>query len=115
MTPGTADIPLDGLNLEWFDKTAVDIREGRFKFSPARQKLIPKPNKAGEVIPLLMVGLAYPREKIVQKALQVLMNAIFDPHFSKTSYGFRPGRSSVAFVFILIKMQSIVVQLSQAI
>lgn len=92
MTPGTEDITLDGINLEWFDKTAVDILEGRFKFSPARQILIPKPNKPGEVRPLL---IANPREKIVQKALQVLMNTIFDPHFSKTSYGFRPGRSLI--------------------
>lgn len=92
MTPGTEDITLDGINLGWFDKTAKDILEGRFKFSPARQILIPKPNKPGEFRPLL---IASPREKIVQKALQVLMNAIFDPHFSKSSYGFRPGRSLV--------------------
>lgn len=92
MTPGTEDITLDSINLDWFNKTAVDIREGRFKFSPARQLLIPKPNKPGELRPLL---IANPREKIVQKALQVLMNAIFEPHFSKTSYGFRPGRSLI--------------------
>ncbi|KAG6887545.1 hypothetical protein C0995_014530 [Termitomyces sp. Mi166 len=79
MTPGTEDITLDGLNLEWFNKTAIDIREGRFKFSPARQNLIPKPNKPGEFRPLL---IANPREKIIQKALQVLLNAIFDPHFN---------------------------------
>jgi retron-type reverse transcriptase len=92
MTPGTEDITLDGINIEWFDRTAVNILEGRFKFSPARQILIPKPNKPGEFRPLL---IANPREKIVQKALQVLMNAIFDPHFSKSSFGFRPGRSLV--------------------
>lgn len=92
MTPGTEDITLDGINVKWFDQTAVDILEGRFKFSPARQILIPKPNKPGEFRPLL---IANPREKIVQKALQVLMNAIFDPHFSKSSFGFRPGRSLV--------------------
>ena len=92
MTPGTENTTLDGINLEWFYKTATDIKEGRFKFSPARQTLIPKPNKPGEYRPLL---IASPREKIVQKALQVLLNAIFDPHFSKSSFGFRPGRSLV--------------------
>lgn len=92
MTPGTEDIKIDGINLEWFDKAAVDIREGRFKFKHARQILIPKPNKSGEFRPLL---IASPREKIVQKALQVLMNAIFEPHFSKSSFGFRPGRSLI--------------------
>ena len=92
MIPGTEDITLDGINLEWFDKAAVDIREGRFKFKPARQILIPKPNKSGEFRPLL---IASPREKIVQKALQVILNAIFDPHFSKFSFGFRPGLSLI--------------------
>jgi group II intron reverse transcriptase/maturase len=92
MTPGTEDITLDGINLEWFDKTTIDILEGRFKFSPARLIQNPKPNKPGEFRPLL---IANPREKIVQKALQVLMNAIFDPHFSKSSCGFRPGRSLI--------------------
>jgi group II intron reverse transcriptase/maturase len=92
MTPGTENITLDGLNLEWFDKTAIDLREGRFKFSPARQVLIPKPKKPGEFRALL---IANPREKIVQKALQVIMNAIFEPHFSKSSFGFRPGQSLI--------------------
>lgn len=92
MTAGTDKITLDGINIEWFDKTAKDILEGRYRFSPARQILIPKPNKPGEYRPLL---LANPREKIVQKALQVLLNTIFDPHFSKSSFGFRPGRSLV--------------------
>ena len=34
------DTTLDGLNTEWFDKTAKDLIEGRFKFTPARQILI---------------------------------------------------------------------------
>ncbi|KAG6866783.1 hypothetical protein C0993_007396, partial [Termitomyces sp. T159_Od127] len=92
LTPGTENTTLDGINSEWFDRTAVDVLEGRFKFSPARQILIPKPNKPGEFRSIL---IASPREKIVQKALQVLMNAIFDPHFSNSSFGFRPGRSLV--------------------
>ena len=100
MTPGTEDITLDGINVKWFDRTAVDILEGRFKFSPARQILIPKPNKPGEFRPLL---IANPRDKIVQKALQVLINATFDPHFSKSSFGFRPGRSLVNALNIIHK------------
>jgi group II intron reverse transcriptase/maturase len=92
MTPGTKPITLDGISIAWFDKTETDIKEGRFKFSPARQVLIPKPRKPGEFRQLL---IANPREKIVQKALQVILTAIFDPHFSKTSFGFRPGLSYV--------------------
>jgi hypothetical protein len=102
MTPVTENITLDGINLEWFNITATEIQEGRFKFSPARQILIPKPNtnKPAESRPLL---IATPREKIVHKALQVLLNAIFEPHFSKSSFGFRPGRSLVNALNILHK------------
>jgi group II intron reverse transcriptase/maturase len=100
MTPGTEDITLDGINIEWFNKTATDIKEGRFKFSPARQILIPKPNNPDEFRPLI---IANPREKIVQKAIQVLMNSIFDPHFSKSSFGFRPGLSLVNALDIIHK------------
>ena len=90
MTPGTKDVTLfnDVLNLEWFNKTAVDLQEGRFKFSPARQILIPKPNKPSELRALLITS---PREKIIQKTLQIIMNTIFKPQFSKSSYGFRLG------------------------
>lgn len=35
MTPSTEDITIDGINFNWFDQTAVDIRKGRFKFRPA--------------------------------------------------------------------------------
>lgn len=92
MTRGATPETLDKINDKWFDKASIDIKEGRFKFTPARQKLIPKPNKPGETRPLL---IGNPREKIVQKALQVLLNSIFEPHFSNSSFGFRPGKSLI--------------------
>ena len=90
MTRGATAETLDKINDEWFDKTSKDIKEGRFRFTPARQKLIPKPNKPREFRPLL---IGNPREKIVQKAIQVILNLIFEPIFSKYSFGFRPGKS----------------------
>ena len=46
---------------------AVDILEGRFKFSPARQILIPKPNKSGEFRPLLILAYATPERKLYKR------------------------------------------------
>jgi len=92
MTAGAESITLEGLNLRWFEKTAKDIQEGRFKFSPARQFLNPKPNKPGEIRPL---NIASPSDLIVQKAIQVVIKAIYEPHLSKTSKGFIPGRSLI--------------------
>ena len=81
---------LECIKLKWYDKTAADIREGRFKFSPAKQILIP--NKTGELKPFINASL---REHIVQKALKVLMNAIFEPYISKSSNGNIPKRSII--------------------
>jgi retron-type reverse transcriptase len=73
MTPG-ADInqlTLDGISKEWFYKTADELRNGKYQFNPSRTQEIPKPN--GKV---RMLGINGPREKIVQKALELIVRAI---------------------------------------
>jgi len=51
--------------------------------------MIPKPGKT-ELRPL---SVGSPRDKIVQKALQLILEGIFDPTFLDCSHGFRPGFS----------------------
>lgn len=65
------------------------MKSGKFNFKPSRRVFIPKSNGSA-VRPL---GIGNPREKIVQKALAVLLEAIWEPTFSPNSYGFRPKRS----------------------
>jgi group II intron reverse transcriptase/maturase len=89
MSPGVDQTTIDGINKKWFEDTALDLKNGKFKFSPTRQVLIPK-NKPGELRPL---AIGSPREKIVQKALQLILEAIWEPQFSSDSHGFRTGRS----------------------
>ena len=60
---------------------------GRYKFSAARMVTIPKPGKK-EGRKLL---IAAPREKIVQKAIQITLDHIYEN--LDCSHGFRPGRS----------------------
>ena len=62
----------DGISLSWFDRVAAEIKSGKFHFSPARRVMIPKPEKK-ELRPLTV---ASPREKIIQKALTVTLEAI---------------------------------------
>jgi group II intron reverse transcriptase/maturase len=88
MTPGSDNYTIDGLNWNWFVKTAVSIRKGTFNFTPARR--IEKPQATGKPRPL---GIGSPRDKIVQKALHAILEAIFEPVFLKYSHGFRPGKS----------------------
>lgn len=92
MTTGNSNIKLEDINLEWFDKTAKNIKEGRFNFYPARQTVTTNFKNPEQ---FRITFLANTRDKIVQKAIQVLLNAIFEPLFSKSSYGFRPGLSVV--------------------
>nr|YP_009710026.1 hypothetical protein [Coleochaete scutata]QFU80131.1 hypothetical protein [Coleochaete scutata] len=89
MTPGHDKQTLDGLTIEWFEKLGKKLQAGQFDFSPAKRVMIPKPGRK-EMRPL---GINGPREKIVQKALQLILEAIYEPIFYDCSHGFRPNRS----------------------
>lgn len=54
-----------------------------------RQVLIDKEGKPGEKRPL---GIANFEDKLVQKRMQEILEAIYEPIFRDCSYGFRPGR-----------------------
>ena len=88
MTPGSEGYTIEGLNWEWFVKTSESLKSGIFVFQPNRRVEIPKAN--GQTRPL---GISSPRDKIVQKALHAVLEAIFEPKFLSSSHGFRPNKS----------------------
>jgi hypothetical protein len=88
MTPGVDSMTLDGINLKWFEKLSKDLQTGAFQFQPARRVEIPK--ASGGTRPL---GVASPRDKIVQEAMRLVLEAIYEPVFSVHSHGFRPNKS----------------------
>ena len=90
MSVGTTKETLDGIEYEWFCKVSKELLTGSYKFSPAKRVIIPKPGKP-EGRPL---GVGAPREKIVQKGLQIILEAIYEPKFRNCSHGFRPNRST---------------------
>lgn len=89
MTKGAKPETLDKLSFEWFEKVALAIKTNQFEFSSSRRVLIPKPNST-KTRPLT---IASPRDKIVQKAVQLILQAIWDSKFLDSSHGFRPNRS----------------------
>jgi group II intron reverse transcriptase/maturase len=87
MTPGVDPETLDEINYKWFSKISKDLKTGAFQFRPARRVMIPKPK--GGTRPL---GVASPRDKIVQEAMRFALEAVFEPSFSIHSHGFRPAK-----------------------
>ena len=65
------------------------IKEGKYKPNPVRRVEIPKEGK-GRVRKL---GISTVVDRLIQQAVTQELTPLFEPQFSESSYGFRPGRS----------------------
>lgn len=89
MTPGTDQETLDAISKEFIEKTITQLRNQSFKFKPVKRVYIPKGNTKN----MRPLGIPSPRDKVIQKAMHMIMECIYEPTFSNYSHGFRPGRS----------------------
>lgn len=91
-----ASAGVDGVTYEEYEKNAEKniqqlhdrLRSGQYRAQPLRRVYIPKEN--GKQRPISIPAL---EDKIVQRAVTTLLNAIYEQDFYEGSYGFRPGRS----------------------
>ena len=65
------------------------LKKGAYRASPVRRAYIPKSD--GRTRP---IGVMILEDKIVQRAVVEVLNAIYEGDFLGFSYGFRPGRSA---------------------
>ncbi len=63
---------------------------GRYEPAPVRMVEIPKPGGKG----MRQLGIPTVVDRLIQQALHQVMQPVFDPDFSESSYGFRSGRSA---------------------
>ncbi len=69
-------------------RLSEELRTGRYRAQAIRRHWIPKPGSQ-EKRPL---GIPTVRDRVVQTALRMALEPIFEKDFAQHSYGFRPGR-----------------------
>jgi RNA-directed DNA polymerase len=82
-----AEIEAEGL-AEFLVELRDDLQTGRYQPQPNRRVEIPKDNGKVRVLQIPCI-----RDRVVQGALKLILEAVFEADFCPNSYGFRPKRS----------------------
>jgi RNA-directed DNA polymerase len=75
--------------LGFLDELRAQVKDGSFRPLPVRQRLIPKGHGSGK---LRSLGIPTIADRVVQAALKLVLEPIFEADFMPVSYGFRPNR-----------------------
>src|SRR5216683_1718244 len=73
----------------FLDNLRAALKDGSFRPLPVRERMIPKPGGSGK---LRKLGIPAVADKVVQAALKLVLEPIFEADFEPVSYGFRPRR-----------------------
>src|SRR5437588_5599663 len=84
-----ADVEEYGID-RLLDELAEDLANQRWRPLPARRVLIPKPGSNEQ----RALSIPTVRDRVVQAALKIVLEPIFEADFLPCSFGFRPKRSA---------------------
>jgi group II intron reverse transcriptase/maturase len=100
---------IDRATLDWIEKEygigrlleelSSELRDGSYRPLPARRVYIPKPGSV-EQRPLSIPAV---RDRIVQAALKIVLEPIFEADFAPFSFGFRPKRGQHDALQVLVE------------
>jgi RNA-directed DNA polymerase len=88
---------VDGITIEGFPAYAHENWKGikasllDGTYCPAPVKRVEIPKDSGGTRPL---GIPVVMDRVIQQAISQVLTPVFDPHFSESSFGFRPNRSA---------------------
>jgi hypothetical protein len=97
---------IDNISIEQFPRYAQEnwegikqsLLEGEYHPSPVKRVEIPKDSGGTRKL-----GIPTVIDRVIQQAISQVLTPVFDPHFSESSFGFRPGRSAHQAVHKVLK------------
>lgn len=87
ITPGSSDNTLDGMSHKRIADIIQRVRTATYRWNPVRRTYMPKGDGRRR-----QLGIHSGDDKLLQAAMKILLEAYYEPQFSRRSHGFRPGR-----------------------
>ena len=89
--PGVDGVTFAQIEEAWLAGLREDLVSKTYRPDPVRRVMIPKPNGEGE----RALGIPTIRDRVIQTAAKLVLEAIFEADFEDTAYGYRPARGAV--------------------
>jgi RNA-directed DNA polymerase len=91
-----SDLKSEQAQVEFITNLRDELKTGSYKPTPVRRTWIPKPGKS-EKRPL---GIPTIKDRVVQEAMRMLLEPIWESDFLDCSNGFRPGRRTMDCIYV---------------